>query len=241
MRKEPKTGQNTPIFNQIDFILVRKDETAMILNARSYSGTNTSSDHRIVITTTIISPKFKRQFGQKTSYNKPEKFNLSRLVLDEQVRLKYQRELRDQLTTNPVQGSAIDEWTEVSNFIKKAAKDSAGLVSNKRQKMTCPILERLSAEQQELRLRISNTKDSPKKQSLRKERNKILHAIHKRLKEHHETELERKTAEIESLNHGAQMFAAVRALTQTKSHSLVINNDAAERVAKYFAELFWVN
>ena len=46
------------------------------------------------------------------------------------------------------------------------------------------------------------------------------------------------------------MFAAVRALTQTKSHSLVINNDAgetitqadeaAERVPKYFAELFFI-
>ena len=40
-----------PIRNQIDYIIVRKKDFSKILDSRSYSGTETRSDHRLILTT----------------------------------------------------------------------------------------------------------------------------------------------------------------------------------------------
>jgi len=54
-RKEEHKDKNgmvrrNPYRNQIDYILVRKQHKRMLKNTRSYSGINTNSDHRLVVT-----------------------------------------------------------------------------------------------------------------------------------------------------------------------------------------------
>lgn len=202
-RKDPITGKLISIFNQIDFILTHKDRINLVSNARSYSGTHVTSDHRIVIKTTKTSPAFKRQFGLPTNRaNKPEKFNLDRLIIDETVRKEFQNDLNNRLADSTPE-SAKSKWSLVCNSLKAAATQSIGLAPQKKIKVYSPELEQLSTRQHQLRLQIANCKEGPKKRKLKSERNHLVNTMHKLIKQHHENDLERRTHEIESLKDSA--------------------------------------
>ncbi len=51
-RLDTRTGNIVPIYNQKDYIFVPRNQLNLVSNARSYSGTLTESDHRLVVATT---------------------------------------------------------------------------------------------------------------------------------------------------------------------------------------------
>ena len=79
------------------------------------------------------------------------------------------------------------------------------------------MVEQLSSGRHKLRIRISNTKEGPKKCELKTERNFILNKIHKLVKRNKERELKHQTAEIETLKDNAKIYGAVKILTSKKS------------------------
>ena len=57
------TNKMVTIFNQIDYIIVNERNRQILRDARSYSGTETTSDHRLVVTR--IDLVWKRAFSKK--------------------------------------------------------------------------------------------------------------------------------------------------------------------------------
>ena len=46
--KQPKTPRRNLCRNQIDFILIRRQQLCLATNARGYGGTTTTSDHKLI-------------------------------------------------------------------------------------------------------------------------------------------------------------------------------------------------
>ena len=87
-----------PIYNQIDYIITSSRMKSRITAARSWSGTNTNSDHRLLIATMTMIGENK----QKHRYKPTPKFDTHKLAVDEKARLEYQAkydELRPHITT----------------------------------------------------------------------------------------------------------------------------------------------
>ena len=61
-----------------------------MIDARTYSGTETSSDHRIVVTR--IDVNWSKLYAKKPKLNTERKINTQQLIHDEQSRLKFQQE-----------------------------------------------------------------------------------------------------------------------------------------------------
>ena len=129
------------------------------------------------------------------------------------------------------------------------AKETIGIIAKREAKKRCPILEKLSEEQKELRIKIANTQCDTQQKCLKTARNKILDQIHNRVHQINEDEIESRSAEIESLKDSAQMFQAVRELIRGKPKALIVKNsanetiadpkEAAETIVKHFSNLFF--
>lgn len=244
-RLDKKTGLTVPIYNQIDYIFVRQTQSTLVTNARSYSGTAVNSDHRIVVTTSTIAPAYKRFLK---NLNKPEKYDVCKLKNDANQRVRYQTELNSKVESWPTNISPFEQWVRLRQDIKTVAKETIGTIATEAKKR-CPILEKLSEEQKELRIKIANTQCDTQQKSLKTARNKILDQIHNRVHQINEDEIESRSAEIESLKDSAQMFQAVRELIRGKPKALIVKNssnetiadpkEAAETIAKHFSNLFF--
>lgn len=250
-RKDKVTGKLVHIYNQIDYIFVPAKQINLISNARSYSGTHVNSDHRLVVTTAVITPNYKRQFGQRVPTAKA-KYNVHTLANDEEARAKYESNLATKLETTATPDSSsslFDRWCRIRDEIHAAAKETIGVVSKKAKTAHCPIIEQLSAQQLELKLQINNTQCPLTAQQLQRQRNKTLAKIRERIRLLRDRDIDKRTSEIESLKDNAQMFRAVHELTNTRPSKLIIKNnsneivgqekEAAEIVAKHFHGLFY--
>lgn len=247
-RRDLTSGKLVNIYNQIDYIFVPFSQVNLVTNARSYSGTTTNSDHRLVVTTTAILPNYKRAFGNKVQA-KQVKYNTHLLSSDEKVRENYALQLDERVANVTTGTTSFDMWCQIRSEIMTTAKETIGTVEKKTRTPHCLVLDQLSAQQKQLRLQAECTPNPETKQLLKKRRNKILVRIKEQIRSLEEREIDKRTSEIERLKDNAQMFAAVRELTSNKPNKLVIKNDkgatvgqpeeAAEIVAKHFASLFY--
>jgi hypothetical protein len=249
-RLDAQTGKTVPIYNQIDYILVPRRQLNLVLNARSYSGTLTDSDHRLVVTTTQIPPSFKRKFGKTPTTSHP-KYYVNLLARDQDKCQEYQSRLNEKVqymqTNNAL--TAFDKWVELRKKITETANETVGTVKKRNNKPECPLIQRLSNQQHQLRIQISNTSCQNARQQLKARRNKILEEIKERQRNSEAKEIEIRTTEINNLKDGARMFRAVKELTSAKPNTLIIKNEAgetiaqpkeaAEAVACYFHKLFF--
>ena len=214
-------------------------------NARSYSGTLTDSDHRIVATTTNI----KSPYTSRKQSSKQVKFNLHLLANNKEEREKYQAELDKKIANSSESTTAFERWVAIRMSIISASKETVGVKKKKRSTLECPIIEQLSTQQHKLRVQIDNTADTQMKAELKTRRNKLLDQIRAQTNTNEINEIERRTAEVNETKDGAAMFKAVKELTSDKKRALVIKNDAdeivaqpkeaAEIVAKHFYSLFF--
>ena len=72
-----KTNKVHCIYNQIDYIIMGKNQIQSMTEARSYSGTETNSDHRIVVTHFQVQKSKLYQKEPKQLYT--SKFNTEKL------------------------------------------------------------------------------------------------------------------------------------------------------------------
>ena len=80
--------------------------------------------------------------------------------------------------------SVPDRLKRVQTIIKQSIEESVGFVANARQdKHNDEELSQLSKRQKDIRVKIQNTKDINKRDSLKIERNRILHIIRKKANE----------------------------------------------------------
>ena len=212
-------SRRNPVRNQIDYIIVRKCDMNKVSDSRSYSGTQTCSDHRLVLTTineTITLPK--RHINEKKpDYSKlrnPEYSNV------------YKTTVLHHLNSNKsTESNTQDKWSNIVGANHKAAEEILKNDQNSKHRSSNPEIIQLSKEQKELNTHIHNSKNDQTSTFLRKQRNRKLIRIHNLLKA---DEAERINDEIEciekSKNNAQKMYQAIRILQRKGPKTMLLIN-----------------
>ena len=233
-------GKRNPVRNQIDYILTKTTNLRYVTDCRSYSGTITDSDHRLVIANTII-PR------HKTPQNKTKTNNLHGDALtDTQTREAYQnaftKHYKQETTPQKI-------WTNIIHSIQEAIHE---IKPNKHQgnkdKQADKHIRTLSQQQKQIRQQINATTNKDTRHTLQQKRNKILQNIHKATIELDNQKLQCKIREIEqSTNNCNKMYKAIQELFRTKKKPLCIDTEdgttanpnlATIAITKYFKSVF---
>ena len=203
----------TNIFNQIDYIIVDQSQKQCLRNSRSYSGTETTSDHRIVITRMEI--HWPRLYKQQTNMEGNEKkIDIQKLVRSKEIQEKYKDSIRNKLDQH--QGkeySNNQKWENLKDIMKTSAEETVGYVKRLRKdEMEDQQIEEMSKKQKKLRVEKENSKDTSKVKILKKERKSILKKITTRMKNLREEKIKNIINEVESAKDDTRMFKAVKEL-----------------------------
>jgi exonuclease III len=211
-------GEEIKIFNQIDYVICNQNIKRNLINARSYNGTTTDSDHRLVVATMDMRPFM--LFPRKKPKRTDEKTEVKQLVNDEQARLSYQEHLDRRLAE--IDSENI-QWEELAKILRETSTETLN-DERKITKQSDPI-KIMSEKQKELRLRIENTENPERKAELKHKRNQILKEIRRKVREEKEIELDNIVEQIESANHSAEMYKAVKHLNKKARTPMFINED----------------
>ena len=157
----PGNNRRNRYRNQIDYILVKKHGGIQLTNSRSYAGTQTSSDHKIVILDCIMKwPYFKR-------ISRKPKINVDNLQ-NEAMRNEYIENVKKNINEAPESSSTQSKWNLIVKSIQKAATDSLGL-KQKAKHQNNPDIDDLSNRQKNIRVQINTANDQSRIETMRKE------------------------------------------------------------------------
>ena len=161
-----------------DFVMMRHSHSVKILNARSYGGFTTRSDHHPVIT------DFQLSFWKCPSMRKSEDLCfMSYQQPAEDSYKQYQNILINQLHELSLSSlnaeNMEDVWKKFVSTLHNAAESSFGKVKSTKRtvKSMSPTVVELSSRQKQLHIRLNSENDPEKRQRLASERNQILHHI----------------------------------------------------------------
>ena len=123
------------IFNQIDYIICENRHKNLLTNARSYAGTLTNIDNRLVKATFRVEKQ--KLWNTKSNTPKPPKLNISELTNSKTCRDQYRFELNYRLTPIDQDNDTVcNTWTNIRSAIKNSAKASVGTIVRNKQKPT---------------------------------------------------------------------------------------------------------
>ena len=243
---QQRTNKNTnkieTIYNQIDYILVRMNRKQTLQDARSYSGTECDSDHRLVVCRmSIKSYKMYKRIRTK----KYTRYNTRDLVQDIVIQKKYSEKLKENICK-------IEDvkWESVKSVIIETAEKEVGRIKTSRNIANySEKVEILSRKRKELRLRIENTVEVEKNRKLRQERNKLSKKIKARLRKDHENRIDKVVEEIEKTKDDTRMFSAIKSLKKNGKENVFLFDEDKKRVTnkkemhsmikKYFSSKFY--
>ena len=144
--------------------------------------------------------------------------------------------------------SASQKWDLLKGTLKSAAETTICRTEPRHKKPHCQDIAAMSETQRKLRLQINNTRNPARKQALKQQRNRILHAQRRRARDNASVRLDHLASEVEHLHDGAKMFRAVREMTRKPASKLKIQDDAGrvicnavelnERVTHHFGRQF---
>ena len=200
-----------PIRNQIDYILTRRPHRGIVTNSRSYSGTHTFTDHRLVRTTITV-----RNFGRKVMHSR--KIAFERLK-DPITRARYsfavEMRLMDKEYLQQEQMKPQQSWDAITEANRQAAIEVIGYRDHKKTDNTM-ILQK-SREQKELGSILNSTQDPEQRANIRKARNQKLTEIHELMKNKEQLNIIDHLREIEnSKDDSGRMYKAVKAIQQNR-------------------------
>ena len=206
-----------PIRNQIDYVMIRKQNISKMKNSRSYSGIKTKTDHRLVILDLMNIDK--PEFTKKTK--KEPRINFE-LLKDAEISNKYKNELEQKLNNIDMNKSPQEKWNETVERCHATAKEVMGEKDNTKRSRNAEIME-LSNKQKELNIKINSNIDSNTRNNLRITRNRIQQEIRIKIKLEEEQKIIEIVAEIENTKDDSyKMFKAIRALNQLKQKQQLI-------------------
>eukprot|EP00117_Sycon_ciliatum_P048136 scpid21182/ scgid34307/ Craniofacial development protein 2; p97 bucentaur protein len=252
------TGVISRVYNMIDFIAVPARCRPLIKRARSYAGTLTSSDHKIVIADMDFQRLFKAYRSNPKTKRSVGPLAVRRLSLDATVRQDYKAKLKESVSishTNPCseethKHSPSQKWSSAVNGTLKAAESSVGHMHRSTSgRLTLPNQEvaRLSEQQREVRLLAESGHHSLAE--LKRQRNQIQHKIRSIQRADANERLDRLAEKVEQAPDSAQMFLAASAMrsgsqpssimvSSADGHILASDKQKAERVTEHFKDLF---
>ena len=160
----------------------------------------------------MISCKMKSPFLPRMKYKAQVNLdNLNNKVVADQYKNKLVVKLRG------LPNISDNKWKDIT----QAINDMALTVLGKKPKHRFHVYDeitRLSKQQQEMRLKIESVTDNTAKNSLRKDCNKIMKSIHRKMKELNEQKLGNRLKEIEnSKNDSSRMFRVIKEIDNVRN------------------------
>ena len=220
------------IYSQIDYVLCRTRTKCLLQNSRSYAGTITDSDHKLVVTRVDFGRRcasFKRQNNKKTT------FECSLLSCNSDNQITYQQCISETLENScSHELNANDRMLQLQQCVKTCATKVIGRkATQKRPNYTNDhIVVQLSQQRHKLRLQLNNNDICVDKAALRREINLLKNKIKKRLKALHNDEAKHLAEQITSTDSSRQMFEAMRQLANVQQNTDVhIMDNSGEFVA----------
>ena len=144
--------------------------------------------------------------------------------------------------------SASQKWDLLKGTLKSAAETTIGRSVPRHKNPHCQDMAALSETQRKLRLQTNNTRNPARKQELKQQRNRILHAQRRRARDNASVRLDHLASEVERLHDGAKMFREVQEMTRKPASKLRIQDDSGrvicnaaelnERVTHHFGQQF---
>ena len=106
--------------------------------------------------------------------------------------------------------SASQKWDLLKGTLKSAAETTIGRTEPRHKNPHCQDIAAMSETQRKLRLQINNTRNPARKQAIKQQRNRILHAQRRRARDNASVRLDHLASDVKHLHDGAKMFRAVR-------------------------------
>ena len=185
--------RRNPYRNQVYYVMIRKSYRNFVTDSRSYSGINTNTDHRLVKTS------FTFDCHKLTNSKKVERIDYQRFN-NQEVRDKYKetvsKKLAEKEEKEHLSISNQNKWNEATEICKDSAKEILGVKQSFKRSASDDI-NTLSEKLKKIRIDMNSSKTRSGRQILRKERNKILKEIHKKLKEEEVERIDELAKEIE--------------------------------------------
>ena len=238
------TTRRNPFRNQIDYIMVKTIHKCLITDARSYGGTETYTDHKLV----RMRMKMEWYKMQKSKSNiKP--LNLANFNVAS-IKEKYKEKVREKM--NEMQGSMNpnEKWNKLAQICLKSAEETIGCMKRNQRRRENPEIKTLSDEQKRLRDNIEASTSKENRIEMRKKRNKIHKKIKNKVKQLKEDELEEQLREVEDKRtEESKYYEAARILRrkEPKKEPKILNKEGKiatsdkERckiVTEFFSKLF---
>ena len=170
MSSSQRSDETITVYNQIGYIIYSEKIKHTLVNTRVFNGTETSSDHRLVIC--------KLEVEEYSIFKNPNKShsktnNTLQLIKSEEIKNAYQQQLHENLCK-----MKCASWEHILVSITDAATKTTDFTHNSQNhQIHIPAVERLSNQQKELSLRISSTVNNEKVKELKTQCNRILHDI----------------------------------------------------------------
>ena len=207
------TNKITRTYNTIDYIMIKRSQKNLLLDSRTYNGTLTFSDHRLLRTRMNID--WYNIYKQNKNPTPQKKLNTQELITNKEKRDEYSRTINDKLTK---MNENERSWDTISTVMKDTAENVIGYVKKiKRKDEYSPKINELSELQMKMRLDINCCTDVQKRQTLKRKRNETMKEIHNELKTVSQSEIDRITKDVESAKGDRHTFKAVQRLKEHKS------------------------
>ena len=223
-------GDKTLIIRKTnDYIMMEQQYRHILKDSRSYQGTNTNSDHRLLVTRMKIDWPTVHSNKSKSA-PKTEKYNTQLLVNDKNKQDEYKRKLKDKLLSN-----TSNNWDTVTKTIHDTAKNVIGTLKPTKRKIIKHNneIESISKAQLQLRIEINNETNKDKIIELRSKRNLLLKKLKKTQKKIFQEEIESKLNEINKAENDHKFFKAVKYFRNPskKKQSIIVHNKHGQSIA----------
>ena len=213
------TGRRNPIRNQIDCLIIRIQHKHLIQDSRSYGGTETDKDHKMVICKINIDTQ---KIHSKNNI-KP-KTNISAFA-NKKNQEEYQQKINENFKEE--NQNAKEKWNNISRIWVDKAKETLG-ERTKYQKHNDERIKKLTQENKKLRIEIENCNDMDIKLRKKEKRIDIQKEINTKMKELTENELNLELEELEKAKNDSNKYFLVMKELQNKirkTETLLVKDD----------------
>ena len=240
-RTDPATNKTINLYTQIDYIILDQKQKQTLTDARAYGGTETTSDHKLVVARMEL--KWPKVYHKRPPASRQQKFDIKILTENKDIQKEYKENIiqtmqssREQPTNEET--ACTHKWDTLKSIIKNVAENQIGYQKKvSKQNISDAKLEKMSIEQKSLRLEIERTDSIEKIKELKKSRKIILKKMNHRIKEIRERRTEELVKEIEIAKDDTKMFKAAKAL-YTKHNKVHFVHDEQGRCVSQPQEIY---
>ena len=123
-RTNPVTKKTISIYNQIDYIILNQKNKQILSDARSSGGTETSSDHRLVVAKMeLIWPRIYHKRMQNQSQ---KRFDTRQLIQNEDIQERYREQIKQGIESMKYKATGENKSEKLKDIIKCAAENNIG-------------------------------------------------------------------------------------------------------------------